>query len=86
MKNNKLITIILFLSLIIVIIFLVPKSGSKIINPVGFMQNKPLPGPEVSNYDPPKEIKYDSSTDLEEELDSVNPKVLDSDFDSLKNL
>lgn len=41
-------------------------------------QSTPLPS--ASSYNPPKEIKYDSSTDLKKELDSINPKVLDEDF------
>lgn len=36
--------------------------------------------PAASSYNPPKEIKYDSSTDLKQELESVDPEVLDSDF------
>lgn len=37
----------------------------------------PLPSAEINQ---PKEIKYDGSTDLKKELESVNPQVLDSDF------
>lgn len=39
-----------------------------------------------NTYNPPKEFKFDSSTDLETELDSVNPQVFDGDFDDLNNL
>lgn len=38
----------------------------------------PVPSPA---YNPPKEIKYDSATELKKELESVNPQVLDSDFE-----
>lgn len=36
--------------------------------------------PAAAAFDPPQEINYDSSTDLQKELDSVDPKVFDSDF------
>lgn len=42
----------------------------------------PVASPAPSSYNPPKEIKYDSSTDLKKELDIVNPQVLESDFDT----
>ena len=29
----------------------------------------------------PKTLKYDSSTDLKAELETINPQVLDSDFE-----
>ncbi len=38
----------------------------------------PLPSSEINQ---PKEIKYDSSTDLKQELETINPQVLDSDFE-----
>lgn len=37
-------------------------------------------------FNPPKEMHYDNNTDLEKELDSVNPQILDSDFEQLKGL
>lgn len=37
----------------------------------------PLPN---SAYNPPKEIRYDTATDLKKELDTINPEVLDNDF------
>lgn len=41
----------------------------------------PSAAPEPTpTYTFPKEIKYDSSTDLKKELDTVNPQVNDSDF------
>lgn len=55
---------------------------SPMINPI-FKQNSgtsssPMPSTPVSNT--PKVIKYDSTTNLEQELESVDPKVLDEDF------
>lgn len=85
MKNNFVITIILILVLTGAVIFLLPKNNNgNLVNPMGnFMQKQPSLTPQVSNYNPPKEVKYDSSTDLKAELDNVNPKVLNSDFDPL---
>lgn len=39
--------------------------------------------PPTPSYNPPKEVKYDSSTDLNQELESINPQVLDKDFEGL---
>lgn len=36
--------------------------------------------PAPTSFNQPKEIKYDSATDLKKELDTVNPQILDSDF------
>lgn len=33
-----------------------------------------------STPESPQEIKYDASTDLKKELDTVNPQINDSDF------
>jgi len=40
-----------------------------------------LPAAQTPSYNPPKEVRYGSSTDLKQELDSINPQVLDSDFE-----
>ncbi|OGE37647.1 hypothetical protein A3F00_04305 [Candidatus Daviesbacteria bacterium RIFCSPHIGHO2_12_FULL_37_11] len=37
--------------------------------------------PSVIQPNTPKEIKFNRSTNLKEELDKVDPKVLDSDFE-----
>ena len=42
--------------------------------------------PTITTNPKPKQFKFDSSTNLEQELDSVNPKVHDSDFEQLKIL
>lgn len=46
----------------------------------GIMQtwSKPSPTPILSPT--PKTFQFDSSTDLKQELDSINPQVLDEDF------
>lgn len=36
---------------------------------------------EISSSPTPQTFKYDSSTDLEKELESINPEVLDADFE-----
>ena len=47
-------------------------------NPISpILKISPSPIPKSS----PKEYKYDSSTDLEAELDLINPQILDSDFE-----
>jgi hypothetical protein len=42
----------------------------------------PSPSPEViSSPNAPKSYQFDRGTDLKEELNKVNPQVLDSDFE-----
>ena len=84
---------ILFVILIVILVVIF-----KIVAP---LDNKQLVGANLSQiidppisedvtpfntYNPPKEFKYDTSTDLGAELESVNPQVLDNDFDDLNNL
>lgn len=67
---------IIFITAILIIIFFVlflRKKTEILVNPAV----TPLPSATIN---PPKEIKYDSSTDLKKELDSVDPQVLDEDF------
>lgn len=45
--------------------------------------NEQTPQPSTFSYNPPKEVKYDSSTNLKQVLETVNPQVLDSDFANL---
>lgn len=40
----------------------------------------PTPTPTPEPPSPPKQFKFDGSTDLKKELDSIDPKVQDSDF------
>lgn len=40
----------------------------------------PIPTPTI------KQFKFDASTNLEVELETVNPEVKENDFDELKNL
>ncbi len=63
------ITIIIIITIIIVILFKQKKSEKNLVSPG--MQS-------VQTTEPI--LKFDASTDLEKELESVDPKVLDSDF------
>lgn len=70
--KNKILVILL---IILGAVFFIVNSG----------QNQPQVSPNILISSPspsifPKEITYDSSTDLKKELDTVNPQVLDSDF------
>ncbi|MDP3948211.1 MAG: hypothetical protein Q8P87_00705 [bacterium] len=56
---------------------------SPVINPI-FKQGPVVsssPMPQTLSINAPKVIKYDSTTNLEQELESVNPQVSDSDFE-----
>lgn len=70
--NSRKIGLILLI-LLAAVIFLVSSKKAPVSEPT-------LPLPSVSSYNPPKQIQYDSSTDLKKELDSVNPQVSDVDF------
>lgn len=43
-------------------------------------ETAPISVPSPSSTPTPKNYNFDSSTDLRKELDSINPQVLDSDF------
>lgn len=65
--------------IMIVIIIIIFITVIKFISPnqeeaLPFIQPTSTPSPT------PKTFQYDSSTDLNKELDNVNPQVLDSDF------
>ncbi|MCR4306202.1 MAG: hypothetical protein NUV73_03915 [Candidatus Daviesbacteria bacterium] len=82
---NKKILLILFLVIlvIIVIFFGIRRSSTSLVSPAARqvsaeINNSPMPS---TSSNQPKEIRYDSSTDLQKELDSVNPQVIDSDFE-----
>ncbi len=85
MKNNRTFLIILVLTIFttIVVFFVTNQKHLPLISPISskdsLQQTSPFPS---SRLNPPKEIKYDSNTDLQKELDSVNPEVLDEDFET----
>jgi hypothetical protein len=84
--NKKLLislAIIIFVGIGVFLIF--GKSGDLVSPKIPLLINKsnPSPIPEGTPAPPnaPKSFQYDSSTDLEAELEKVNSQVLDSDFE-----
>lgn len=69
----KKIIIIIFITFITVIIIISSKKEE-------VKENKTFINTVLEVTPTPQTFKYDSSTDLERELESVDPKVLDSDF------
>lgn len=70
------ITIIILIIFITIIFRSQEKSVKNLVNPgVATIESTPTLSPT------PKTFKFDSSTDLEKELESINPQVLDSDFE-----
>lgn len=74
-------------------VLLFSKSDGKLISPQKFsdMVSEAAPAPtpslpDVPAYNPPPEIKYDSTTNLQSELESINPQILDNDFTDIKDL
>lgn len=84
-KNPIIITIVIAMTLIILltIVNILNNTRGKLVSPeAGIPGQITSPSPSAA-YNPPKEIKYDSSTDLKQELKNIDPKVLDSDFEDL---
>ncbi len=79
----KKLLIIIFLIIVGYILFNIAEGDSRnLISPNLNVTKKQIiqqvtPAPPVA----PKTIQFDSSTDLKQELDGVNPTVLDSDFE-----
>lgn len=87
MTKNKIVTAVLFLlfvAIIWTIVYVIANKGGSLMTPKS-QTSQSIPLPSASSYNPPKEIKYDSSTDLKKELENVNPQVTDDDFQELKN-
>ncbi len=86
MNKHKILLIIIVMILITIIVFsVIRKKTTLLVSPV-FKQDiakQSSPTPSISSYNPPPEVKYDSSTDLVQELEAVNPEVEASDFESL---
>jgi len=79
MSRNKFATIVIVLFLTVIALFTIVKYTVN--------TNRTIVSPEAKQAvnEQTSEIKYDSSTDLKKELDSVGPKVLDEDFQELNN-
>lgn len=91
--RNKLVTVALLLILIGILsllgIFVFKKPNAQgLINPAGRtiiqqITNQKIT-PTLIQTPTPIKFNFNESTDLESELDSINPEVLDSDFENLK--
>ncbi|EKD85312.1 MAG: hypothetical protein ACD_38C00047G0021 [uncultured bacterium] len=85
MKRNKLIiavAVALALFVLLTIVNSLNNGNKTLISPTLWQGgDKTVAGPESTPaINAPKEIRYDSSTDLEKELNSINPQILDEDF------
>lgn len=85
MKNKWWIILIVFITVIVVMIFVRNRETTSLISP---NPSQPTSTPESSpttipsaTPNIPKTYNFDSSTDLKKELESINPQVLDSDFE-----
>lgn len=85
MKNNKIVIIVLILILLTVFFAIVKYAVNEnsLISPALQVVSgqKAVPSEAPSIIVAPKTYIFDSSTDLKKELDSINPQVLDSDFE-----
>ena len=76
--------LLIFIIIIVGIFWLWPRSkqdNSLAIPQVFQSTTQPTPAPTPDPINAPKTFKFDKSTDLKKELDSINPEVLDSDFE-----
>lgn len=81
MQSKLKLLLIIVATIIAIMFFVFPhfKGRGSLINPdfkAPKQQNFETPQPNPT----PKTFRFDSSTDLKMELDSINPQVLDSDF------
>ncbi len=92
--SKKLVVIIVIVLLVTSVLFMITRSAgdgkealiSPVVRkvfrqPVPALTPAPMPVSQTPSYNPPKEIHYNGSTDLKQELESVNPEVLESDFE-----
>lgn len=83
MKKIFWLIIIIAIGLIVLKIFTITPLGwkAKLNSPMGQKnQNIVTPSP-IPALNMPKTFKFDGKTDLKQELNKVNPQVLDSDFE-----
>lgn len=86
MKSNKTLLIIMLTILATAVLFFVIRGDDSLVSPIskqvgvsaGAQQSLSMP---AQSPNIPKVIKYDSTTNLEQELETVNPQVSDSDFE-----
>lgn len=83
-SKNIFVTVVIILSLVIIWLVLnKDDQNNPLLSPIlGKIRtqvvNSPLPSPNS-----PKTFKFDQSTDLKKELETIDPKVLDSDLEDL---
>lgn len=82
-KTGWIVMIVITIVVIMVVIFMQVPSGlrSKLISPAVMGEKIEEQVVETSEPVAPKTFKFNSSTDLKKELESINPQVLDSDFE-----
>ena len=76
---KKVLFIIILIIIILITIIMIFRNQQKkeiLLFDPGVTSTEVFPSPSPA----PKVFKYDSSTDLEKELESIDPKVLDSDL------
>ncbi|MDP3974182.1 MAG: hypothetical protein Q8P92_05125 [Candidatus Daviesbacteria bacterium] len=84
MKKIIIISIIIIVGIGLVVFGPLRNQAKQLVSPESSSNNQseinsnptPIPTPNA-----PKTFQFDSSTDLKQELEKVNPQVLDSDFE-----
>ena len=78
MNKSKILAAVVVVLLIIIMLTIVKNltNGDKALISPSAATPDPTPA-----YNPPKEIKFDNGTDLRKELETIDPQVLDSDFE-----
>ncbi|MBI2020795.1 hypothetical protein HYS94_05300 [Candidatus Daviesbacteria bacterium] len=85
--NKKILLLVTFLIIIVGIWWFLMGQGDKTKGLVSpqlpkiFNKSTPIPEPTAVPPNAPKTFQFDESTDLEAELEKINPQVLDSDFE-----
>lgn len=81
MKKTIMIVVLVILA-VAVLFFINNKNGGKLVSPVSLQAVKSSPTPmPLATPNAPKTFQFDASTDLKQELQKINPQVLDSDFE-----
>lgn len=78
--RNKIIFIVVIIFIAFIMTILFKKEGT---DTLATPQLKTTLAPSLLPSPTPKQFKFDSSTNLKQELETVNPQVLDSDFAEL---
>lgn len=76
--------LVIFIIIMVALVWFWPKNTqvTDLVTPnVLSTRAKPTPEPTSVPINAPKTFKFDRTTDLKMELDSINPQVLDSDFE-----